>query len=102
MNITNLFSTFVRRLRSGARQDPVRDWLILLTLSIFALICVVVWNIWTFDAVAQGGVIGDSTSTSLPAFDRSTLDTIHNIFQTRATEESKYVTGVYHYTDPSQ
>jgi hypothetical protein len=102
MNISNAFNSFFRRLRSGAKGDPVRDWLLLLALALVAFIAIVVWNVWAFDTVAQGGVIGAPVSTAPPVFNRSSIDTINTVFQMRATEEAKYVTGVYRYTDPSQ
>ena len=100
--IFNSLSAFFRRFRSGVWGDPVRDWLVLLTFSIGALVCIIVWNVWAFDTVAQGGSISAAATSTLPAFNRSSIDTINTVFQTRATEDAKYVTGVYRYTDPSQ
>ncbi len=84
------------------RRDPVRDWLTLLTLSIIALAAIIVWNAWTFDTVASGGVIGTPMTTTQPVFNHSSLDAIHTIFASRAAEEEKYVTGAYSFADPSQ
>ena len=50
--------SFLKRLRFGSNPSPVRDWLIMLTFSILVLAGIVVWNIWTFDTVANGGAIG--------------------------------------------
>lgn len=83
-------------------RDPVRDWLTLLTLSAITFICIVVWNVWVFDTVTQGGTIGTATTTTPMTFNRSSIDSIHAVFEKRATEEAKYVTGVYRYGDPSQ
>jgi hypothetical protein len=102
MNISNAFSSYFRRLRSGVRGDPVRDWLLLLTLAFIAFVCIVVWNVWAFDTVAQGGSIGTAATSTPPAFNSSSIDTINSVFQSRANEEAKYVTGVYRYSDPSQ
>jgi hypothetical protein len=100
--LSTFFSSFARRLRSGAHQDPVRDWLVLFILSLLALVCIIVWNIWAFDTVAQGGSIGTAATSTPPVFNRSSIDTINKVFDTRAGEEAKYVTGVYRYGDPSQ
>lgn len=99
---TNTLSAFFKRFQSGVRGDPVRDWLVLLTLAIFAFIAIVVWNVWAFDTVAQGGAIGAPAVTPHPVFDRASVDTINKVFEKRAAEEAKYVTGVYRYADPSQ
>lgn len=102
MNMSNVTSSFIQRLRSGASLDPARDWLVLCTLSAIALIGIIVWNVWTFNTIANGGVIGIPATGASSAFSRSSLDTVHTIFATRAAEESKYATGVYRYADPSQ
>lgn len=82
--------------------NPIRDWLILVALSVIALAGIIVWNAWAFDTVASGGVIGPPTTSSAPAFSRSSLDDINTIFSNRATEEEKYKNNTYHYADPSQ
>lgn len=102
MNIFNTIRSFFSRLRFSAHIDPVRDWLILLTLSILAFASIVVWNVWAFDTVSRGGVIGTTATSTPPVFNESSLEAIRDIFSERAAEEAKYVTGVYRYADPSQ
>lgn len=102
MNISNSINSLLSRFRSAAHFDPMRDWLVLFTLSILAFVSIVVWNAWAFDTVARGGVIGTSATSAPPIFDRSSLDAIRTVFVKRAIEESKYATGVYRYADPSQ
>ncbi len=102
MNISYFKNSFQKRLHYGVRIDPARDWLVLLTLSVIALAGIVVWNVWTFDTVASGGSIGATVTETPPIFNRSSIDAIHTIFDSRASEEAKYVTGAYHYIDPSQ
>jgi len=98
----NFFLTTLARLRSAAYPDPVRDWLGLLTLSLLVLVSIVVWNVWAFGTVAQGGVIGTNATSTPPVFSGASLDSIHVVFLERADEEAKYVTGVYRFADPSQ
>jgi len=102
MNTSASIRSFFNRSRSGMLFDPVRDWIILLTLSLFAFVCIVVWNVWAFDTVASGGTIGANAVSAPPVFNRSSIDVIHAVFEKRAGEEAKYVTGVYRYADPSQ
>ncbi len=102
MNIFNFIKSFSNRLRTVAHPDAIRDWIALLTLSILAFMSIVVWNVWAFDTVANGGVIGTTVTSAPPVFNHSSLDLIHTIFAKRAAEEAKYVTGVYRYADPSQ
>ncbi|HVB20264.1 MAG TPA: hypothetical protein VNF51_03245 [Candidatus Paceibacterota bacterium] len=102
MNIFGTIGFFLKRLRTSALQDPVRDWLVLLTLSSIALAGIIVWNVWMFDTIANGGVIGVPASSAPPLFNSASLDAIHTIFVNRAAEQTKYVTGFYRYVDPSQ
>lgn len=92
----------LRRARALSHIDPARDWIMLVICSTVVLASIIVWNAWAFDTVANGGVIGTLATTTPPAFSRSSFDTVHAIFAHRADEETKYVTGVYRYTDPSQ
>lgn len=103
MNIPNFVTKFLKRVRRGAREDPARDWLALITVSLIALASIIVWHVWAFDTVARGGAIGGApakTASSTSA--RASLDAIRAIFESRAAEEAKYATGVYRYADPSQ
>ena len=102
MNIFNKIIFSVKHLSSCGQRDPERDWMGMLALSIIAFAGIVVWNIWTFDKVAEGGVIGDAVTRPSATVNRPSIDSIRGVFEKRATEEAKYVTGVYRYTDPSQ
>lgn len=101
MNIFSFVGSHMQRLRYGARLDPVRDWMILLVLSLVMLIGIVAWNIWAFNTVAQGGTIGAPAAGAPMVFSRASLDAINAIFTNRAAEETKYATGVYTFADPS-
>ena len=96
------FGTLSNRFRSGAAADPVRMWFILLAITGIFLAGVIGWNIWAFNTVAQGEPIGIKRSATTQVFDPATLQTIHSIFANRAAEETKYQTGVYKFSDPSQ
>jgi hypothetical protein len=100
MKIFRAVWSFLKLFRYGANINPVRDWLAMLTLSAILLASIIVWNIWTFDKIAAGE--GSAASPVTAVFDRAPLDTLQKIFTIRAAEETKYVTGVYSYSDPSQ
>lgn len=97
----NSIISYLKRLRAGVHQNPVRDWLVLLSVSAITLIGIIVWNVWAFDTVASGGTIGAPTTVAPPTFDPASLDTIRAIFESRAAEEAKYRTGTYRFADPS-
>jgi hypothetical protein len=98
LNLTSLRS----RLSYGARIDPARDWSILLVLGGLVLVLVVVWNVWAFETVVNGGVLGNATVSSPPLFSQASLDTIQSLFSDRLVEETKYRDGTYRFADPSQ
>jgi len=102
MHIFDTIGIFFRRLRSGASLDPVRDWLMMLTLAAIALIGIIVWNVWAFDTVASGGTIGVPPAATTVTFSPASLDAIRALFANRAAEEAKYETGAYKFADPSQ
>ncbi|MBI4088594.1 hypothetical protein HY415_00680 [Candidatus Kaiserbacteria bacterium] len=102
MNFYHSIGSFFRQLRTGARQNPTRDWLVLLIFSAIALAGIVAWNVWAFQTVAGGGVIGAPVTGAPQAFNPSSLDTVRAVFESRAAEEAKYRTGAYRYADPSQ
>jgi hypothetical protein len=94
-------TSYLKRIRLLTSLDPERDWIILLITSIIVLTGIVVWNAWTFDTVVNGGAIGSAATSTPPLFDQISLETIHTIFDERASEEKKYVSGAYRYVDPS-
>ena len=101
LNITR----FTRIFRNGLHADPVRDWSILFGLSLITFVGLVVWNVWTFETVAGGGTIGAPCSfptCATPTVNRSSITAVQEVFNARAAEETKYVSGVYRYLDPSQ
>lgn len=102
MNIFNTAASSVKRFRSDAFRDTERNWIGMLTIAVIAFVVIVVWNIWTFETAANGGVIGTATTSPAVSFNSSSLDAIGVIFLNRSAEETKYRTGVYRYTDPSQ
>lgn len=102
MSIPQPLATFLTRLRTRAHQDPVRDWLALISLSTVVLLGVIAWNVWAFATLEQSnpGTSVDAGATA--TFSRASLDTIGRIFSSRTSEAQKYVDGTYRYTDPSQ
>jgi len=101
MHITDYLRSILKRLRHVARPNPMRDWFALLALASVALVGIVVWNVWAFKTVADGGSIGAPAAKTSSATDQSMLNAVHELLQNRAAEEAKYATGVYRYTDPS-
>ncbi|MFA5942787.1 MAG: hypothetical protein WC798_03935 [Candidatus Paceibacterota bacterium] len=101
MTIFTAIRASLSRLSCGA-LDPVRSWFAMLTFSMIALAGIIVWNVWAFDTIVSGGVIGTSATSTVPVFSQESLDTIRDIFEQRAKEALKYETGTYRFADPSQ
>lgn len=97
----NLLTPLLKRITFLNRLDPERDWILLLLISVMLLTGIVVWNAWTFDMIAKGGVIGSSSTSTPSVFKQSSLEDVHTVFEKRAVEESNYTSGVYQYVDPS-
>ena len=102
MTIVTHLIAYLKRLHYGTCIDPTRDWLVLITLSAVAFASIVVWNAWTFNTAASGGVIGTAATSTPSIFNQSSIDAITTVFTKRAAEEKKYESGVYHFADPSQ
>lgn len=96
------FNFFLKHFREGIPLDPVRDWIVLLISAFICFSGIVVWNMWIFDTVANGGNIGSVATSSPAVFSRSSLDAVHAIFNERSNEYVKYADGIYRYADPSQ
>ena len=91
----------LKKIKPSSHQDPERDWIVLLIVSIIMLTGIVVWNAWAFDTIAKGNIIGSVVSTTPAASNQSSFGEINTIFEKRATEETNYTSGVYQYVDPS-
>lgn len=83
-------------------MDPVRDWLTLVTATAIAFVGIVVWNMWAFDTVVSGGVIGTPVLQAPKSIDRSSIEDVRAVLEKRAEEKTKYDSGIYRYADPSQ
>jgi hypothetical protein len=99
---TRLATRFAERFHAFLRPDPTRDWFTLLVTSLILLASVIVWNVWMFDTVSAGGIIGEAATSTPPIFSQASLDAVHAVFADRAAEEAKYAKGIYRYADPSQ
>lgn len=103
MKLPNTLNVYTKELRSYIRYNPSRDWFVLIVCSVIALIAIVGWNMALFQNVINGGTIGaPPISKKASNTDVSSLEALQAVINARATEETKYTTGEYHFTDPSQ
>jgi len=97
----NPLNLLLEKIKPSGHQDPERDWIVLLIVSIIMLTGIVTWNVWAFDTIAKGRILGPTASTTITTFKQSSSGEIHTIFEERAAEETNYTSGVYQYIDPS-
>ena len=86
----------------GQHLRPSRDWFALLGVGGVLLVGILVYNVWVFNQLASGNTLGAQVTSSPSVFNRSSLDAIQKVFSDRAAEETKYLNGTYHFTDPSR
>lgn len=98
----NFFTRLHSQMHLSARPDPGRAWLVLIGFFGIALASLLVYNAWLFDRVAGGDTLSGAAAPSTDAVSRSALSIVRTIFDERAGEEMKYVTGTYRFPDPSQ
>lgn len=99
------FDTIIQKIKSyisyGPHLRPVRDWFMLLGVGAVLLIGILFYNVWVFNQLASGNTLGTQIVSTPSVFNRSSLDAIQKVFADRASEETKYLNGTYHFVDPS-
>ena len=93
--------SFLFRFSYKLQPNPTRDWAVLLSFAGLILALIVVWNVWAFETVVNGGTLGSAATSTQPVFSQTSLDTIQNLLMSRAAEDTKYTNGDYRFTDPS-
>lgn len=86
----------------GPVQKPMRDWLIIIGLALVAFFASIFFNVVTFWNIMEHKSIVKQVTTSVPVINQNAINKVNTIFSTRATEQVKYESGVYSFTDPSQ
>ena len=86
----------------GKRLEPSRDWIVLLATTALLLFVSVAWNLWLFNHVAGGAVLGAPASPATTALDEAAIKELGEIFAERAREATSYRNGTYRFIDPSR
>ncbi len=97
--LTTFFTT-VRGLRYGNVVRPSRDWFLLLGMALILALASILWNVWTFDQIASGEILGTPSEMS-HAPTNDAFERVKKQFDARTTEANKYLFE-YHFIDPSQ
>ena len=95
---TNL-SKYGKALSYGGALRPMRDWLVLLALTLVLLLLSVGWNLLTFKKVTEGEPL-DAGAAPLPLRE-APVGKVEALFEQRAIEAERYLTE-YRFVDPSR
>ena len=88
-----------RALRYGERIRPIRDWLVVLGVSVALLVASAVWNTWIFIDVVQGEVIGSAESPADTP--NGSIEAVQKLFDARGVEKARYE-NEHRFVDPSR
>lgn len=100
--IRTFLASLASRFRFEADADPARDWRVLLGFFALAFAVVIVWNVWAFQTIVGGGVLGEAGVAAPPSFDQAAINALPSALQSRAAESAKYTDGRYRFADPSK
>lgn len=92
-------SHITKSLGYGDRPCPLRDWLLLLALTLVLLLVSVGWNLWNFDKVTDGEALTGTTQEAPVA--EAPIDQVNALFERRAQEAARYESE-YRLVDPSR
>ena len=80
----------------------VRDWDKLLCVLGALLLVGIVWSAYVYASVRHGDVISESVMPNSPSTDRTSTQSVDEVFMKRTLEAQKYETGAYVFVDPSK
>lgn len=92
----------LKSVRYGGRLQPLRDWILILSVAAVLLLGSMAWNAWLFIEVANGEILGAASAPTPSVFDHTSVEDVQTLFAKRSDEYQKYLTGAYRFVDPSQ
>lgn len=103
MNFLTRLIAYVRtfRLSYGERLQPHRDWLLVLSLSLLALVISGMWNIWYFLSITQQELLQEVQEENQGILDRSVLEEERATLMEHAQEAERY-RQEYRFNDPAR
>ena len=90
---------FFKRFSYGASLRPARDWFLVLVVAVLLVAGSVGWNVWLFQGVERGAVIGES-SAGRTGLDERSIESVRRVFESRQEEQNRY-RNEYRFVDPS-
>ena len=99
-NTIRALTKVFEHIRYGNRLEPARDWFVLLTALLVALVVSIVWNVLFFlDTV--NGVDSTQVENAINATSTDPIQTVEELFLKRQVEEARYK-NEYRFVDPSR
>ena len=85
----------------GDHLRPVRDWVVLLMSAGVCIVASLVWNLWLFNRVVSGEVLGDAPKAGEAIVDETLTSTLSKVLIDREAARVEYEDGTKHFVDPS-
>ncbi|HQU08269.1 MAG: hypothetical protein B7X04_03750 [Parcubacteria group bacterium 21-54-25] len=98
----SIFKNLPRRLAYGTQLKPARDWFVVVGVVLTLLALNIVWNVINFQNIITEKTPPLATQTVVSTINQTAIEEVQQVFSTRASEQTKYESGAYTFTDPSQ
>ncbi|GEM_PF-1131284 len=99
-SLSDSFKKLPRAFPRSVSINPTRDWLILISLVLLLLIANIIINIFGFQQLVSRRNDITIPPSSAPAINEQAVQNVQQIFVTRASEQAKYESGAYSFTNP--
>lgn len=90
----------IARFSYGDQVRPLRDWFIVIAIALLLLAGSAGWSYYLFERTSASDILGP-VGTAAGTVNTASLDTVREVFLTRAGERVHYQTD-YHFVDPSR
>lgn len=101
MSSTSL-RNILNKVKAAMQPDPVRDWFVIVVITIFFLFLDIFSSFFGFQDIMFKKQPNIIAPTPTPIINRKAINETQQLFDSRASEQTKYESGAYSFTDPSR
>ncbi len=94
-------ANFIQKIKHGNYMNPTRDWIVIISIVFVVLVVGIVWNVFAFLGAVSGPTISNTVPTKSAVLDSNAMHKVNKLFDARRTEQLKYESGAYTFSDPS-
>lgn len=102
MNTTSFFRDILHNIKHGLKPNPIRDWFVVVIVTIIFLALDIVLSFFGFQSVMSVKQPNVITPTVAPMINQKAIHEAQQLFDTRASEQTKYESGSYSFADPAR